>query len=411
MRYGVGVGLVWNEGWLVMAVLKSWMVGIVVGFLPAVGVMGQHFGSTTGTNLSVSSLTTGTVLDVGPSVSADGRYVTMGIRTSFSQLEGIDTFGTGTMGNGNGGSGGNGGGGNSMGMRYRPAVEGKVTFVEEDRDLLGSRVPEMVLKDVTLKGALGRIAAGSGRNIVYGNRAFEEGFKELGVDGGKTFTVNVEEGTVRQALLKVLEAGAGDVEVVVTAEENVVEVTTQAGADNAVVTRFYTVEELVRRLPMIVSAKTDLGGVGVRKLAREREGVKLTGLALSSVAFTATARSAVTVEKVEAKKVVPAKAGEMQSEAGKALMGQGEKKEGVAKLPAVKAGVKESAGARERAGQQGMERRVGQGYATDIVEMITATVRPEIWKRNGGKVGEIAVIRNRVRVKAPQSVQVILAGK
>jgi hypothetical protein len=47
---------------------------------------------------------------------------------------------------------------------------------------------------------------------------------------------------------------------------------------------------------------------------------------------------------------------------------------------------------------------------TSITDLITSTVRPEIWKVNGGKIGEIAIVGDRVTIKAPQSVHALLDG-
>jgi hypothetical protein len=49
-------------------------------------------------------------------------------------------------------------------------------------------------------------------------------------------------------------------------------------------------------------------------------------------------------------------------------------------------------------------------YSTNIIELIASAVRPEIWKVNGGKIGEIAVVGDRVTIKAPASVHAILDG-
>ncbi len=50
-----------------------------------------------GTNLTVSTLTTGMVLDATSAISPDGRYITLKVKPQFSQLEGIDTFQVGPM--------------------------------------------------------------------------------------------------------------------------------------------------------------------------------------------------------------------------------------------------------------------------------------------------------------------------
>jgi general secretion pathway protein D len=59
---------------------------------PGSGIGGS---SATGTNLQVSTLTTGVVLYVEATVSADRRYVVMKLRPQLSTLDGLDTFSAG----------------------------------------------------------------------------------------------------------------------------------------------------------------------------------------------------------------------------------------------------------------------------------------------------------------------------
>jgi hypothetical protein len=44
------------------------------------------------------------------------------------------------------------------------------------------------------------------------------------------------------------------------------------------------------------------------------------------------------------------------------------------------------------------------------MELIVRSVRPEIWKVNGGKICEIFQLDNRITIKAPESVHAILSG-
>ena len=53
---------------------------------------------------------------------------------------------------------------------------------------------------------------------------------------------------------------------------------------------------------------------------------------------------------------------------------------------------------------------VGGKGPLDVKELIEHTVRPAIWKDNGGKWADIDVVGSTVRVKAPESVQALLAG-
>ena len=69
---------------------------IVSSFTQTAASGGNNTAAATATNLNVSTLTTGVVLDVTATVSADRRYVVMTISPSLSTLDGIDTFSTGT---------------------------------------------------------------------------------------------------------------------------------------------------------------------------------------------------------------------------------------------------------------------------------------------------------------------------
>ena len=65
----------------------------ISNFNQTVAAGGLAGAAATGTNLTVSTLTTGIVLDVEATVSADRRYVVMKLKPQLSSLDGIDTFG------------------------------------------------------------------------------------------------------------------------------------------------------------------------------------------------------------------------------------------------------------------------------------------------------------------------------
>jgi hypothetical protein len=360
---------------------------LTLGLVPSALGQAINFGNgaAVGTNLTVSTLTTGSVLNVGAAVSADGRYVTMNMHPEFSALEGIDTFSN--IGAAAGGNAGVNGGVNPFfanGMAraaglapipFRPAVVDNVTFVETDKKLLATPVPAMTLADTTLKQAVRKLADATKQNLVLGTRALEQ----AGVDPGQkhTFVLGAEEGTLKKALLALLREAAPNVEMVISAEENVVQVTTQAAADNQMVTKLYYLEDLIARLPRIVSAKTDLGtlredgGAAGGSPARPGAGISLGAMAI----------------------------------AGSALLSPG----GATSLATdvVSAPVD---GPTTRPANREVPLNIKKPYATDIVELITSTVRPEIWKNHGGKYAEVTVSGNRVMVRAPASVQAILDG-
>src|SRR4051812_9932330 len=107
-----------------------------------------------GTNLTINTLTTGTVLEATAAVSADGRYVTMNVHPQQSSLEGFDLFQIPNTSNGNALP-------QAMGIRripFRQAQIGKVTFVEKHKKLLALPVAPMQLENTSLKSAAKKLA-------------------------------------------------------------------------------------------------------------------------------------------------------------------------------------------------------------------------------------------------------------
>jgi hypothetical protein len=304
----------------------------------------------TGTSISVSTLTTGVTLQVGGAVSADGRYVTIDADPQFSTLEGLDTFVV-TGGSGAGGGGG-GGGGIVLGLAvrkvpFRPAQVGNVVFVDRDKTLLSAPVPPFALKDASLKEAVRKVADVTKSNLVLGIR----GLQEAGVDVNARQAFSFAGGTTKDALVRLVAQAMPTTDLVITAEDKVITVATRAQADNAVVSKTYFLQDLLANVPRYVAGATDLNTVG-----------KKFGLADKSIDLSRP----------------------LDPYDGTS-----------APAPAPKA----AAPARKPA-----------PVSTTITELITSTVRPDIWKVNGGKIGEIAVVGNRVTIRAPQSVHALLEG-
>jgi hypothetical protein len=294
---------------------------------------------------TVSTLTTGTVLDAGASISADGRYVTLNTHISQSSLNGIDTFG----------SAGPGLGqqflidvrGRAVGtarMPYRPAEVGRVTLVENDKALLMRMVPEITAESISLRAAVRQLGVVSGANIAVGWKAI----RDANIDELKPRRLQIPAGTLKETLLEFLKQTVPQESMVITSEDNVVFITTQAQADNTVVTKWYYTADLLANAPRWMPHLTDLGQVGR----------KATG-ATSAPPSRLSAATQPSLFATPQPEVAPPK-------------------------PA--------------------------SPSTSIAELITSTVRPEIWKCNGGKVGEISEVRDRVLITAPQSVHALLDG-
>jgi hypothetical protein len=296
-------------------------------------------GNAIGVSLTTNTLSTGTVLSVGGAVSPDGRYVTLSVQPTFASLEGFDTYSSGGVFSQTTAAG-------LHAIPFRPAVVGKVTVVENDKKLLGKSLKPTALKDISLKAAARKLADAADANLVLGIR----GLEQAGVDVNAPHTFTLPPGgTLKDALLAILQSALPEQDMVITADDGVVQVVTQAQADNTVVTRTYYLDDLLANLPRVVPNTMDLGTLRDDKTPA------------AAAAPKPVARAATPARPVPAKHPPP-------------------------------------------------KRPAANSSAADVLRLITASVRPEIWKMNGGKIGEISLVGDRVIVTAPQSVHAILDG-
>jgi hypothetical protein len=329
-----------------MMAMKSALASLAL--LVATGpALGQAIAPLTATNITVSTLNSGVVLDVRPNVSPDGRYVTIGVRNSFSALDGIQTFNLN---------------GTQVGA-FRPAQVGKVIFVDNDKKLLETPVAAMNLKGVSFKDAVRKLADTTRSNVVLGIR----GLEQAGVDIAAPRSFALENGKMKDALLAMIKTAAPDTEIVISSDDGVVQVMSQAQADTNVITKTYYMEDLLGRIPQIVSTRTDLATL---KDKTDKPAEKpVTEIPPGPRGVLAPAYGGVAREWVKDQK---------ELESGERISPS--------------------------------EPRKNDNYSTNIIELITSAVRPEIWKVNGGKIGEIAVVGDHVTIKAPASVHAVLDG-
>jgi|GEM_PF-1708495 len=206
-----------------------------------------------GTSTTVSTLTTGTVLDARASVSPDHRYVTIGIRPQFSQLDGIDTFS-------NVGTSLSGGASlprtinNGFGANYRPAVVDNITFIEKDPTLLNRKLPAAELKATTLRQAAAQLGQSAKTNVVLSTRALQQ----ANIDDKATFDLALEECTLREAVIALLAVAVPHEPMVITADDNVIFLTTQAQADLQMVSKTYDLAVLQARAPRFLKKAQEL---------------------------------------------------------------------------------------------------------------------------------------------------------
>lgn len=332
----------------------------------ALGQIVQN-GGVTGTSPTVSTLTTGTVLNVkGVSVSADRRYVTLNVQVSSSTLEGMDTYRVGNVrvgvprpfrtplgavqANAQAVLGMEGerapamseagdlgrvvavaGKGSEEGKEEKPA-KARIYVAEFDRSMLGAAVPALKTEGaerLTLRQAVSRIARESKKNIVLGTAAL----KNAGIDEKAMYAFDVPAGTVRDQLKAVLRVGAPGQGMVVLAEENVIFVTTQAQADKQLASRTYYLADLAHNSPQWLNLDLD---DDTRKALKAGEEGKVIDAS---------------------DQVAPRKANKQ-----------------------------------------------------DVMELMVRVLRPEIWKVNGGNGAEFFVVDESVTIKAPKYVHALLDG-
>ncbi len=207
-------------------------------------------------------------------------------------------------------------------LNFRPAEIGRCVFVVNDGALLAHVVPALVLRRVSLAQVLDKLSRVTRTNLVGSWAAMERRH----IDLQKREDVKLGAASYKQDLVTVLKQFAPHVHMVITAQENVLFVTTQQQDDETLITRTYHLEDLIENLPRIIRAGTNLE----------------------------------TFRKPGAKKVA---------------------------------------------------RKPGPHHpiSTNILELITNTVRPRIWLNHGGKAN-ISEVNDLVTVTAPASVQAILKG-
>jgi hypothetical protein len=310
------------------------------------------------TNPTISTLTTGTVLDVTPSVSPDGRYVTLKTRPQFSTLDGFDTFTSGGSGNPTKTA-------VAVAMiPYRPMQVGKITFVDNDKKLLAQEIAPVTFSNISLKDATRKLAAQTKTNLVLGIR----GLENAAVDLVAPHTFTLEKSTLKDALVTMIKTAAPEVDIVITSDDGVVEIMSQAQADHQVITRTYFVQDLLQNLPRFVSNETDLATLNKLKDSQPEEkpapkNIPATGAGVLPPAVARTANAPKKTDNNTLYQAVP-----------------------------------------------NNPEPAPQKSSTTIQEIITSAIRPEIWKSNGGKTGEIAVVGDRVTITAPTSVHALLDG-
>jgi hypothetical protein len=328
--------------------MKRRLILIAFPLLAASAAQGQLVttGNVTATSLNVATLNTGTVLHVAPAVSPDGRYVTMGIDVQSAVLDGIDTF---VLNNGPGTIGGTGAGG-VLGV---PGVPQPVAI---------KRIPF--------------------RQAQVGNVVFVDHDKPL--LAARVPACDWPGVSIKTALRKLADAS----------HENIVlgnHGLEQSGADvNAAADYAFPAGTVKDAL------------LAILKTAVPRKEMVVTSEDKVIEVMTQGQADQVLVSKTYYLRDVLAalprfvKGGTNLNEIGSGAVsdcGELSQPLDLSKPPENKEKAKLKAAAAPN--------------STNILEVITDTVRPEIWRNHGGK-SEIALVGNYVTIKAPASVHVLL---
>lgn len=212
------------------------------------------------------------------------------------------------------------------------------------RPVLNRPIPELRLQGVSLIDALDFLRDTTGANIHVNWRALEE----AGISKDAPVTTRLTNVPLRKALSYVLaEAAAGQSDLTWYVEGGVIEVTTRDLADRVMITRVYTVEDLLMEVPDFVGPQFDLQNASQQATSGGGGG----------------------------------------GGGGQSLFGSNNGSAG---------------------GEQTRVTKDERGEG--LVQLITETVRPDIWRANGGPAS-IRHFRGMLIVTAPRSVHEAIAGR
>jgi hypothetical protein len=226
---------------------------------------------------------------------------------------------------------------------------------------LGVRLPEVKFQGATLKDCFEFLRDVTGANIHVNWKALEA----AGVNGDVQVNMRLKDVSMRKVLTTLLaESGAGGT-LTYYAEDGVIEVTTAEIADQQMITRVYPVEDLIMEVPDFVGPDFSLetnGGANGGGGGSSRGGGGGRG-------------------------------GYGSGGGGGGLFGGGG------------GGGGNSGGSRGEAG----EGTTKAERAEALVTMVRETIRPEIWRENGGSAS-IRYYNGHLVVTAPRSVHEALGG-
>ena len=210
---------------------------------------------------------------------------------------------------------------------FRPAQVGQVVFVLDEPVLLRHELPNLNLQHSTLNRALDEVAKRTHTNLVASWNALVKDGLSMKAHQSVILPAN----SYKKDLVLLMKYYMPHRHLVITAQSNVIFITTRAQDDLRLVVRYYWLPDLLHNLPRIIHPGTNL----------------------ETFQPTTAAKPPTTAPATQPRKRPPLR--------------------------------------------------------TNIIDLITSTVRPEIWLNHGGK-GTISIVGERVIISAPANVQAILNG-
>ncbi len=226
---------------------------------------------------------------------------------------------------------------------FRPAEIGRVIFVQNEPSLLEHVLPPMVFHHKTLSEVLSTFSTLTNTNVAAGWAAMAH----AGIKFNRRLTLRLPGQGYKLDLVAALKSFAPNVRMVISADQNVIFVNTQAADNQHLIMRTYWIQDLIANIPRYINPQS----FGKKRPAEGSHG----------------------------------KRAPQEHAAG-------------GPTKAAKASGNRSAG---QSNPPSMER--------NILQLITDHVEPKIWLNHGGKA-TISQVGNKVIVIAPASVQALLQG-
>ncbi len=158
--------------------------------------------------------------------------------------------------------------------KFRPAQTGRAIFVLNDPRLVTVKMPRLMIKDFTLPQVFRQLRKLSGQNMVNNWVAI----KACGTKVTVKRSINLPAQSLRLDMAAVLKLYARHHRFVVTADENVISLTTQKQDDQHLIFRSYYLPNLIANLPRIIR-----GGKNLEHLTGDPKNLKKVPLATNIV--------------------------------------------------------------------------------------------------------------------------------